>query len=406
MCGRFFNDNAMKILVISDAFPPMNTSGAIQIRDLTNEFKSQDHNVTVILPISDIKIPFLMIEKEGIQILQLRVPKFKDVSYLRRAIAELIMPFAMLRNLRKSPLKNQTWCGIVWYSPSIFFGPLVKVLKKESNCRAYLIVRDIFPQWAVDLKLISRWGPTYQFFNFIANFQYSVANVIGVQSDGNLLFFEKWSKKGIPRIEVLQNWLAENKNKKTLCTINNTTLHGRKIFIYAGNMGIAQNVESLLDLAGLLNVRHDIGFLFIGRGSNFEKLARDAMLRGLNNVIFHNEISSDDISELCEQSHVGLIALDSRHRSHNIPGKFLTYMRSGLPVLANINKGNDLCNVIKENSVGLVCTDNQTNTLARLSSELIDLIDQDKDIRNRCRTLYLEMYSPTKAVKQIVRGLA
>jgi hypothetical protein len=54
-------------------------------------------------------------------------------------------------------------------------------------------------------------------------------------------------------------------------------------------------------------------------------------------VVFHDEIHPDEIPGLYAQCHVGMVALDPRHKTHNIPGKFLTYMQSGLPVLANIN---------------------------------------------------------------------
>ncbi|WP_211160137.1 hypothetical protein [Aromatoleum aromaticum] len=54
------------------------------------------------------------------------------------------------------------------------------------------------------------------------------------------------------------------------------------------------------------------------------------------------------------QCHVGVVALDRRHKTHNIPGKFLTYMQSGLPVLANINPGNDLVDLIDSEQVGRI----------------------------------------------------
>ncbi|MDD2878988.1 MAG: hypothetical protein PHQ58_00995 [Rhodoferax sp.] len=47
-----------------------------------------------------------------------------------------------------------------------------------------------------------------------------------------------------------------------------------------------------------------------------------------------------------------MAALDPRHKTHNIPGKFLSYMQSGLPVLATINAGNDLADVIQTERVG------------------------------------------------------
>jgi hypothetical protein len=61
-----------------------------------------------------------------------------------------------------------------------------------------------------------------------------------------------------------------------------------------------------------------------------------------------------EILDLYAQCTAGIVALDPRHRSHNIPGKFLTSMQSGLPALTNINPGNDLAQLIRSGGVGVV----------------------------------------------------
>ncbi len=62
--------------------------------------------------------------------------------------------------VRRSPLHSTKWDLIVWYSPPIFFGPLIWVLRRASGARTYLILRDIFPEWAADLGIIKK-GPVY-----------------------------------------------------------------------------------------------------------------------------------------------------------------------------------------------------------------------------------------------------
>jgi len=161
----------------------------------------------------------------------------------------------------------------------------------------------------------------------------------------------------------------------------------------------------LLDLAERLRARTDVGFLFVGRGSDAKKLAADAKARGLDNTFFRDEIHPDEIPGLYAQCSVGLVALDPRHKSHNIPGKFLTYMQSGLPVLANINAGNDLTEIIRQNKVGQVSEDGTVEALEQLALGLVNSIDSDIEIRERCRALYLSLFTPETAVSQIVAGL-
>jgi hypothetical protein len=97
----------MCVILIADTFPPLRTSGAVQLRDLSREVINQGHQVVVMLPSSDIASPWALEDPDGIQVLRLRTPKFKDVNYIRRTIAEFLMPFSMLRNLKKSPLSKE-----------------------------------------------------------------------------------------------------------------------------------------------------------------------------------------------------------------------------------------------------------------------------------------------------------
>ena len=127
--------------------------------------------------------------------------------------------------------------------------------------------------------------------------------------------------------------------------------------------------------------------------------------RGLDNVVFHDEIDPAEIPGLYSQCHVGIVAFDPRHKIHNIPGKFLSYMLSGLPVLASINPGNDLAELIQREGVGRVCTDYSIDTLQRLAVELVDEITSKKDASVRCRALSAKLLSPEAAVKQIAAAL-
>jgi glycosyltransferase involved in cell wall biosynthesis len=394
----------VRIALIADTFPPLRTSGAVQLRDLSREFVSQGHALTVMLPAAGLTQPWELEQMDGVQVLRLRAPRTKDIGYVRRTIGEFMMPFAMRRQLRRSPLASQRWDGVVWYAPSIFHGPMARALKTASGCPGYLIIRDIFPEWAVDMGLMGR-GLPYLFFRTVAQYQYSVADVIGVQTPGNLSYFEQWRQAPGRRLEVLQNWLAEAPDVGCFIRVDDTPLKGRKIFVYAGNMGVAQGLDILLALADSLGDRKDIGFLFVGRGSEARRLAATARERQLDNVLFREEIHPDEIAGLYAQCHVGLVALDPRHRTHNIPGKFLTYMQSGLPVLAIINPGNDLAAMIDQERVGRVCVEQSVLVLRTQAEELVESLRADNEVAARCRALYARLFAPHQAVRQIVAAL-
>jgi len=395
----------MRIALIADAYPPMRTSGAVQLRDLSQELIRQGHLPTVMIPSADIEEPWVLEDMDGVQVLRLKAPRTKDIGYVQRTIGEFVMPFAMMRSLDRSPLSDVCWDGVVWYSPSIFLGPMAKALKNASACRSYLIIRDIFPEWAVDMGLIGR-GLPYAFFKMVERHQYSVADVIGAQTPANVAYFDAWANRPGRRVEVLQNWLAEAPDVGCTISVAQGPLAGRKIFVYAGNMGVAQGMGVLVDLADQLRDRKDIGFLFVGRGGEKQRLHDDAKKRGLDNVAFHDEIDPTEISGLYAQCHFGVVALDPRHKTHNIPGKFLSYMQSGLPVLATINPGNDLENLINSERVGRVSTTASLETLRRLAEDLINEVSEDALIKSRCKALAVRLFSPEAAVKQITTALA
>ncbi len=395
----------MRIALIADTFPPLRTSGAVQLRDLSREFVRQGHALTVLLPSPDQEMPWLLEDFDGVQILRLKAPRTKEIGYVRRTLGEFTMPFYMLRQFRKSPFSSERWDGVVWYTPSIFHGPLASALKKRSNCKGYMIIRDIFPEWAVDMGLMGR-GLPYRFFDTIARYQYSVANVIGVQTPGNQKYFEHWQQKPGRTLEVLQNWLDKPAQARCFIRVNETTLVGRKVFVYAGNMGVAQGMDILLDLVERLQHRTDVGFLFVGRGSDAVRLKNSAKDRKLDNVLFYDEINPDEIPDLYSQCIAGIGALDPRHKSHNSPGKFLTYMQSGLPVLANVNRGNDLAQMIRIENVGQVCETNNIDNLYKKVNELLDQIESDTQLSMRCANLFEREFSVHKAVEQIVKALS
>jgi len=395
----------MRIVLIADTFPPQRTSGAIQLRDLSREFARQGHALTILLPWSDQNDSWSLEVFDGVEVLRLKAPRTKNIGYIRRSFGELVMPFFMLWQLHKSPLVKVRWDGVIWYAPSIFHGPLVNILKKRSGCKSYLIIRDIFPEWAVDLGLMGR-GLPFLFFKIVAWYQYSVADVIGVQTLSNQGYFAQWQKKTGRKLEVLKNWLDKPAQKKCSIRVNDTPLAGRRVFVYAGNMGVAQGMGIFLDLAEKFKTRNDVGFLFVGRGSEAEWLKAKTRERSLENVLFFDEIDPDEIPNLYAQCFAGIVALDPRHKSHNIPGKFLTYLQSGLPVLANVNAGNDLAKMIRDEKVGQVCESNQIDDLFRLSSQLISQIESDVELPLRCRNLFEREFSAERAVCQIVSALS
>jgi glycosyltransferase involved in cell wall biosynthesis len=391
---------SLKIAMISTDYPPLRTSAAVQLRDLAQQFAVLGHQPVMIVPSDASMAPWTVEKPGGIEVLRVAAPQTRAPTLIRRALAEMWLPFAMLRNVRKSPFAATKWDLIVWYSPPIFFGPLIWALRRISGGRTYLILRDIFPEWAVDLGLVNR-GPVYLVLRAIAALQYAVADVIGVQTPSNLAYLWRWARSPHRRVEVLHNWLAVTPDVGCSIVVKNTALAGRKIFAYIGNMGVAQGMDIFVELIESLRHRNDLGFLFVGRGTEFKKLVAEKASRDLNNVMFFDEIDSSEIPGLLAQCQVGLVALHPDHKTHNIPGKFVSYMQYGLPVLARVNAGTDVQRLIEDNGVGRAYVGYSVNELKRLAEELADDDALRRSMSERGKQLGRSMFSPESAARQI-----
>jgi glycosyltransferase involved in cell wall biosynthesis len=393
----------MRLLVIVDTYVPARISGALQMRDLARELLAQHHEPTVIVASPDLRTPWKLERIDDVEVLRVKTPQTKDVGLIRRALAECWLPFAMLRGLRHSPLAEVRWQGVIWYSPTIFFGPMVRSIKRRFGCPGYLILRDLFPDWAVDAGVM-RKGLAYRFFKRVERYQYASADVIGVQTAANVRLVEK-EAGGRAQVEVLNNWLSVPDRSPTAVDLSDGPLAGRTIFVYTGNMGAAQGMDCLIDLAAALQGNDRVGFLFVGRGSDVKRLKARVAAQALVNVVFIEEVDSGEIPAILEQSHIGLIALDPRHTTHNIPGKLLSYLHAGLPVLARINPGNDLEGLINNEGIGRVVAGDEQARLLEFAAELASSPELRKEMNKRTVALAGRDFSSARVAGQIVAQL-
>lgn len=391
------------IILVADSFPPERISAAKQLGDLSQALVHENVSVNVIVPSSRIDLPYKVAKIGDVNVIFVRSQEFKNKPYAFRLLVEITLPLIMFFRLSKYNLWPHQCDLLVWYSPSIFFGLLVKLIKRKYSCRGYLILRDMFPDWSYDLGLINY--PTFLFLRIFAIFQYRQADFIGIQSPSNIEFLpQKYMKPGV-KIEILHNWYEPNVNSQTSIVLNDTCLKGRKVFVYAGNMGVAQNIDLLVEAAILAQDRMDVGFLFVGRGSELLRVKRRVHDSGANNILILDEIESDEIDALYSKCHVGMVSLNPKHKTHNIPGKFISYVANGMPVLASVNADNDLIQIIRDNSIGVVCQENDPAKLVEAFDEALEILRTDKDIEAKATKLSLKLFRSSACAKQLLEHI-
>ena len=280
---------SLLIALISTDYPPLRTSAAVQLRDLALQIAAQGHRPIVIVPSSLSGKNWVLETLDGIEVLRVAAPETRSPSLVRRAIAELWLPFAMLRNIRRSPLRAQAWDLLVWYSPPIFFGPLIWALRKASGARALSHSARHLPGMGCRSRCIAQGAfiPVLQGGRRLAVCARRRHRCADAAS--NIAYLANWQTPR-RRVEVLHNWLAVTPDVGCSIRVQETALAGRKILVYIGNMGIAQGMDILIELVEDFRDRQDLGFLFVGRGRDFENLMSEKAARGLDNVLFFNEI--------------------------------------------------------------------------------------------------------------------
>jgi O26-antigen biosynthesis N-acetyl-L-fucosamine transferase len=294
---------------------------------------------------------------------------------------------------------------ILFYSPSIFFGSLVRKLKALWGCPAYLILRDIFPEWAADAGILGR-GLIYRFFRRMETHQYKTADLIAVQSPANLDYFARAFPNHQFRLKVLYNWtLLEESDLPHTNYRARLGLANSFVFVYGGNIGAAQDIDNLLRLAARLASRTNIHFVLMGSGSEMARLNKSIAERSLCNVHLLPSVDQKEYLAMVSEFDVGLVSLDAKLQTHNVPGKLLSYLYWGLPVLASVNRGNDLFDLLNSNRAGFCYLNGDYESLVAAAQKLADDPELRSEMGRNARRLLEQTFSVKGAAEKIVTHL-
>jgi glycosyltransferase involved in cell wall biosynthesis len=394
--------NIVKILILVDCYFPGTKSGAKLTRDLAVELSRHNHDVTVLTPSEAVLEDLQITREDGVTVIRVRAGKIKGTGKITRALREIQLP-SLLWTMAGHYLKNHPCDLIVFYSPTIFFGSLVRKLKALWGCPAYLVLRDIFPQWAVDAGIL-RKGLVYWYFRFKELQQYKEADVIGVLSPANLKYFADLDSRKVRSVEVLYNWtLVED---KSTCRESNyrslLKLQGKVVFFYGGNIGVAQGMDSIIRLAERLSEDESIFFLLVGEGSETERLKKNIETLGLRNISIHEAVSQSEYLAMLSEFDVGLISLDRNLKTHNLPGKMLGYMEFAMPMLASINPENDLKDMLDEHKAGLVSINGDDEMLYQHAIALAKDAALRRELGLNGQKLLNKYFTSLAAVRQIL----
>lgn len=354
----------MKIcLIVDDYLPDSIKVGGKMMHELGVEFVKRGHEVSVITPQSDLKERYAITEIDRINVCLFRSGSVKNVRKVQRAVNETLLSHNAWKAFRNY-FKENPHDLIIYYSPSIFWGPLVMKLKKLWNAPAYLILRDLFPQWAIDIKLMRSGSVIEKFFRYFESINYDAADMIGLMSAKNL----KWFEETVPtnkKQEVLYNWAADEpaSSDKNYYRAK-YGLEDKVVYFYGGNIGQADDMMNIVRLANNIGDETKAHFVLAGKGDEVELVRAAIKEFDLKNITLLPAVPQDEYKVMLAEFDIGLFSLHKEHTTHNFPGKLLGYMVQEKPILGSINPGNDLQSVVENANAGLITINGDDDAFA------------------------------------------
>lgn len=380
--------------------------------DLVRELGNKGINVYVVSPRQKREnLPTKLSRQGNVNILHVKTGNITATkSFLEKGISTLTIENKYLKAIKDS-FKGIRFDMVMYSTPPITFNKIIKYYKKHHSSKTYLILKDIFPQNAVDIGLMKKIGILYKIFRNKEIKLYKNSDVIGCMSQGNLdyvLDHNNYIDKD--KIEIFPNAIEPinrkekiEKNKEILDKFN--IPEDATIFLYGGNLGKPQRIDFILKV---INEFHkvDNGYLLIvGSGTEFNKINSHIENSKPEKVSIYERLPKEEYDKLISCADVGLIFLDHRFTIPNFPSRLTSYMENSLPILAATDKNTDLKEVLIESGSGFWCESIDENEFIKYAQKL----SKNKELRERMglsgRRYLEENYDIRKTVDILLKHL-
>lgn len=354
--------------------------------DLMRKFRDEGHNVYIVTPHErSIARPTELLLKEGVHILGVKTLNLQKTNVIEKGIGQILVE-SQYKQAIKHYLAGVVFDMILYSTPPITFPKVIGYLKKHNpKAETYLLLKDIFPQNAVDLGMMPKTGirgSLYKYFRRKEKRLYQLSDHIGCMSPANVDYVLMHN----PEIPSDMVEVAPNSNEmiehEEVDSRSIRTKYGLPldcpIFIYGGNLGKPQGIPFLIKCLDANAERRDCHFLVIGTGTELPKLKKWYEERKPSAVTVMDGLPRREYEELAQSCDVGMIFLDHRFTIPNYPSRLLPYLENKMPILAVTDPNSDTGKIAEENGYGFWC---ESNSVAAFSSTV------DKMLRSNLKVM-------------------
>lgn len=342
----------------------------------------------------------------------LRIPTGRitgNVSIIEKGISTLMVDFLFQRAVKKY-YKEVNFDIIMYPTPPITLVNTIRYFKKRTNAHTYLLLKDIFPQNAVDMGMMTKTGlqgVLYKFFREKEKSLYHISDYIGCMSPANVKYLLEHNKDlSNQKVEVCPNcsvipqephFKKDGRKLKAQYNIPDDAV----IFLYGGNLGKPQGIPFLIDCLRKERDNKKAFFIIVGQGTDYEKIQHYIDREHPSNVVLISYLPYSEYKKIADQSDVGLILLDYRFTIPNYPSRLLAYMRAGMPILSATDKNTDIGTIAKDNGYGLCCDSNDVESFSCIVDQMIH--SNREEMGRKGWEFFLNNYTVENAYKTIIK---
>ena len=351
--------------------------------DLLRYFRDAGHSVYTISPYEKrTGLQTAYEEKNGIHMLHVRTGNVTGmVSLIEKGLAQLSIEPIFIKAIKKY-YSNVKFDLVMYSTPPITFCNAIEYVKRRDNAKTYLLLKDIFPQNAVDIGMMSKSGIKGHLYKFFRNKEkklYGLSDYIGCTSPANV----EYVKQNNPeidnyRVEVCPNCIEvvdksiNAEERRSIRKKYDIPLE-KRVFVYGGNLGKPQGIDFLIECLHSQENSKDNYFLIVGDGTEYGKIEEFVKSSNQNNIRLMKRLPQEDYDTMVGACDVGMIFLDHRFTIPNFPSRVLSYMQAKIPVLACTDPNTDIGKIIEEAGFGSWCESNDVNGFVECVNKIMQI---------------------------------
>lgn len=378
--------------------------------DLLKEFHKNGHEVCVMCPSERReKKPTELIRSERSKILKVKTLNIQKTSLIEKGMSTLLIEYQFLKGVKEyfSDIKFDL---ILYSTPPITFYKVIKYIKERDEAFSYLLLKDIFPQNAVDMKMLKRNGIIHKYFLRKEKKLYEISDKIGCLSNANKSYIRKFNQDlNFNKIEINPNTINPisidySSSQKEKIKLKYSIPTNKKIFIYGGNLGKPQGLNFLLETIKQTN-RSDVFFLIVGSGTEYIKIRKWFNELKPNNALFLDALPKNEYDKLVAVCDVGLIFLNKNFTIPNYPSRLLSYLEMKIPVIAATDSITDIGMDIEKNNAGFFVISGDSKGMQNAINGIMSNITSSNSMNMNAWSFLQREFRVEKSYELIVKSM-